>query len=60
MVKLSAEDLERRRQRNRAIAFTLVGMVALLFTVTIVKLGGNIAERQSFPILDRYENAPAR
>ncbi len=56
MVKLTAEEVERRRQRNRAIALLLLGMVALFFTITIVKLGGNVAERQSFPIIDRYGN----
>ena len=56
MVKLTAEELERRKQRNRAIAFLLLGMVILFFTVTIVKLGGNVAERQSFPIIDRQPN----
>ncbi len=53
MVKLTAEELERRKQRNRAIAFLLLGMVVLFFTVTVVKLGGNVAERQSFPVIER-------
>ena len=56
MVKLTAEELERRRQRNRAIAFGLLGMVVLFFTLTVVKLGGNVAERQSFPVIERQQN----
>ncbi len=53
MVKLTSDELERRRQRNRAIAFLLLGLVVLFFALTIVKLGGNVAERQSFPVLER-------
>ncbi|PKQ05645.1 MAG: hypothetical protein CVT73_11410 [Alphaproteobacteria bacterium HGW-Alphaproteobacteria-12] len=36
---------KRRRQRNLAIAWTLVAFIALFFVVTIVKLGGNVANR---------------
>ena len=39
------ELIERRRQRNRAIAWTLVAFIVLFFVVTIVKLGGNVANR---------------
>lgn len=39
------EQINRRRQRNRAIAWTLAGMVTLFFIVTLVKLGANIASR---------------
>lgn len=39
------EQLKRRRQRNVALAWTLVGFVALFFIVTIAKLGGNVANR---------------
>lgn len=39
------EQVKRRRQRNLAIAWALIGMVALFFIVTIVKLGANIASR---------------
>jgi len=43
MDKLRAEhDLHRRRRgRNLAVALILVGFAALLFWVTIVKMGGN-------------------
>lgn len=39
------EQLKRRRQRNLAIAWTLAGFMVLFFVVTIVKLGGNVANR---------------
>ena len=39
------EQLKKRRQRNRAIAWTLAGLIVLFFVVTIVKLGGNVANR---------------
>ncbi|MBO6633652.1 hypothetical protein [Parvibaculum sp.] len=39
------EQLKKRRQRNLAIAWTLAGLIALFFVVTIVKLGGNVANR---------------
>ena len=39
------EQMKRRRQRNLAIAWTLAAMIALFFVVTIVKLGGNVANR---------------
>ncbi len=39
------EQLKQRRQRNLAIAWTLAGLIALFFVVTIVKLGGNVANR---------------
>ncbi len=39
------EQLKKRRQRNLAIGWTLAGLIALFFVVTIVKLGGNVANR---------------
>ncbi len=39
------EQLKKRRQRNLAIAWTLAGLIALFFVVTIVKLRGNVANR---------------
>ena len=44
-VRLTAEQEGRRRRRNIAIALLLVGMVALFFGMTIVRLGGNVADR---------------
>lgn len=35
----------RRKARAKAMAWVLVAMIALFFLVTVVKLGGNIAER---------------
>lgn len=39
------EQIKRRRQRNLAIAWALAGFIVLFFVVTIVKLGGNVANR---------------
>ncbi len=39
------EQIKRRRQRNLAIAWALAGFIGLFFIVTIVKLGGNVANR---------------
>ncbi|MBX3505140.1 MAG: hypothetical protein KF895_06635 [Parvibaculum sp.] len=39
------EQIRKRRQRNLAIAWTLAGFILLFFVVTIVKLGGNVANR---------------
>jgi hypothetical protein len=39
------EQIKRRRQRNLAIAWTLGALIVLFFVVTIVKLGGNVANR---------------
>ena len=42
----SAEELERRRRgRSIAIALALAAMAALFFITTIVRLGGNVADR---------------
>lgn len=41
----SDEDNKRRRRRSIAIALILVGMVALFYVITIVRLGGNVADR---------------
>jgi len=42
-----AEKERQRRQRMRslAIAWTLAALVVLFFIVTIVRLGGHVAER---------------
>jgi hypothetical protein len=42
-----AEQERKRRQRMRslAIAWILAALVILFFMVTIVRLGGNVAER---------------
>ena len=44
------DDAERERQRRRrmrslAIAWILAALVVLFFIVTIVRLGGNVADR---------------
>ena len=42
----SAEEQERRRRgRSIAIALAFAAMAALFFITTIVRLGGNVADR---------------
>jgi hypothetical protein len=41
----SPDDLARRRRRSIAMAAVLVFMMALFFVTTLVRLGGNVAER---------------
>ena len=41
----SLEQAKARRVRNIALAIGLVAFVILVFAVTIVKLGGNVASR---------------
>jgi hypothetical protein len=41
----STEDMARRRKRSIALALALVGLVALFFITTIVRLGGDVALR---------------
>ena len=42
---LSDEAKKRQRRRSIAIALMLGGLVALFYLVTIVRLGGNVAQR---------------
>ena len=44
-VAFSPEDLARRRKRSVVMAVILVALVVLFFVSTLVRLGGNIAER---------------
>lgn len=44
-VRLTPEQEARRRRRNVVIALLLVGMVALFFAMTLVRLGGNVTDR---------------
>ena len=39
------EDMARRRKRAIALALVLVALVVLFFITTIVRLGGNVADR---------------
>jgi hypothetical protein len=39
------EELRKRNQRNWALAGVLLAFVVLIFVVTVVKLGGNVANR---------------
>lgn len=44
-VRLNEDQVRQRRSRSIAIAVILLGMVALFYGVTLVRLGGNIANR---------------
>jgi hypothetical protein len=39
------EDMARRRKRAIALALVLVALVVLFFVTTLVRLGGNVADR---------------
>ena len=39
------EDMARRRKRAIALALVLAALVILFFVTTIVRLGGNVADR---------------
>lgn len=41
----AAEDQRRQRRRSIAIALMLVAVVVIFYAVTIIRLGGNIAQR---------------
>lgn len=42
---LSPQEKKKRNQRNLAIALSLALFIVLVFLVTILRLGGNVAER---------------
>lgn len=42
---LSPEERKQRKQRNLAIALSLGVFIVLVFAVTILRLGGSVAER---------------
>jgi hypothetical protein len=44
-MELTPEEQRKRSQRNYAIAGVLLALVVLIFVVTVVKIGGNIASR---------------
>ena len=44
-MELTPEEKRKLSQRNWALAGMLVAFVVLVFIVTLVKLGGNIAQR---------------
>ncbi len=44
-VRLTPEQIRRRRARSIAIGLALGALVILLWAVTIVKLGGHVADR---------------
>lgn len=44
-VLLTPEELKQRKQRNLAIALGLFAFIVIVFVVTIVRIGGSVAER---------------
>jgi uncharacterized membrane protein len=44
-VILGEAEIAARKRRNLWIAVGLVGFIALVFVITIVHLGGNVAKR---------------
>ena len=45
-MRLTTEQLEARNKRNRALAGALVVFIVLVFTVTVLKMKGNMDDRQ--------------
>ncbi|MGI9463968.1 MAG: hypothetical protein ACR2OM_08510 [Aestuariivirgaceae bacterium] len=43
--KWTKEELAARRKRSIAIALVLVALMVLFYITTIVRLGGNVADR---------------
>ena len=43
--ELTPEEKKKQRQRNLAVALILAAFVALVYVVTVVKLGGNVLNR---------------
>jgi hypothetical protein len=44
-VPFSREDMIRRRRRNVVLGLVLAGLMALFYITTIVRIGGQLAER---------------
>jgi hypothetical protein len=44
-MSMSPEEQKKRKQRNWALAGLLLAFIVLVYVVTIVKLGGNVANR---------------
>jgi hypothetical protein len=44
-MNLTPEELRKRNQRNLALALLLAAFVALVYVVTVVKLGANVLNR---------------
>lgn len=44
-VTLTPEQKHRRRTRSLAIALSLGALAVIFFVITIIRLGGNVAER---------------
>jgi hypothetical protein len=44
-MELTPEEKKKQRQRNLALALILAAFVALVYVVTVVKLGSNVLNR---------------
>ena len=44
-IKLTPEQAKARRARNIALGLCIAGLCVLIFTVTIVRLGGAVLQR---------------
>jgi hypothetical protein len=44
-LQLTPQELAIRRKRSIVLAFVLAGLALLFFVTTIVRLGGNVADR---------------
>lgn len=44
-VTLTPEQKKKLRRRNIAVAISLLALVGLFFAMTLVRLGGNVADR---------------
>ena len=42
---LTPDELKQRKRRNLSIALMIVGFVVLIYLVTLLRLGGSVAER---------------
>lgn len=43
--ELTPEEQKKRKERNLAIALSLGGFVILIFVVTVLRIGGSVADR---------------
>ncbi|MDY6923607.1 MAG: hypothetical protein SWI22_06560 [Pseudomonadota bacterium] len=47
MMRLTPEQMASRKKRNLALAAVLVAFIVLVFTTTVLKLAGNMEQRQA-------------
>ena len=46
-MRLTPEELSARKRRNRALAGALAVFIVLVFTTTVLKMKGNMDDRQA-------------